>query len=123
MISTDGNARPVRLVGGSGPYEGRVEVLYMTDDWGTVCNEDWDSLDAQVVCSQLGYTGVLDPSTDTAAEFDTSDSPPIAMFNVGCAGTESLLGDCSHNGELQAGSCVQDEIAGVKCSYGEHRYK
>ena len=48
---TSGN---VRLVGGRGVLEGRVEVC-KSGSWGRVCDYGWNSYDAGVLCRQLGY--------------------------------------------------------------------
>ena len=44
----------MRLVGGSGGFEGRVEVC-INQAWGTVCDDGWNSLDSNVLCGQLGF--------------------------------------------------------------------
>ena len=44
----------MRLVGGPSPYKGRVEVC-IGGCWGTVCGNDFDVQDTEVVCRELGY--------------------------------------------------------------------
>ena len=45
----------IRLIGGSLPTEGRVEVC-LNSAWGTVCDDNYTDVDASVACRQLGYS-------------------------------------------------------------------
>lgn len=53
---------PIRLVDGSSPYEGRVEILYK-GIWGTICyggsENRWDYTESHVVCRQMGFGPAL----------------------------------------------------------------
>lgn len=53
-LESDCSDGDVRLVGGSGSHEGRVEVC-VNRAWGTICDNNWTTEDANIVCSQLGF--------------------------------------------------------------------
>ena len=48
-------AGSIRLMGGSSNLEGRVEVC-VDGDWGTVCDDGWSTVDANIACRQLGFS-------------------------------------------------------------------
>ncbi|XP_035856878.1 neurotrypsin isoform X3 [Sander lucioperca] len=105
---------PIRLVGGESPREGRVE-LYLAGQWGTVCDDGWTDRDAEVVCRQLGYSGVA--KARVMAYFGEGTGP-IHVDNVKCGGEERLLADCIKQ-TLGTHNCRHSEDAGVICDYGE----
>ena len=45
----------IRLAGGADAREGRVEICF-NETWGTICDDAWDDLDANVACSSFGYS-------------------------------------------------------------------
>ncbi|XP_015486916.1 T-cell differentiation antigen CD6 isoform X2 [Parus major] len=104
--------RPLRLAGGRSRCEGRVE-LEQEGTWGTVCDDGWDILDADVVCRQLwcGHA-VRAPGN---ASFGRGHGP-ILRDEVGCKGHERDLWECPAALEHD---CSHKEDASVVCS--EHQ--
>lgn len=102
---------PIRLVGsGSDRCSGRVEV-YHNHVWGTVCDDDWDLNDTQVVCRQLGCeTRDIVPLTLCFGE----GIGQIWLDDVSCLGNETSLTDCHHLG-LGNHDCTHNEDVGVAC--------
>ena len=134
----------IRLVDGSTPNEGRVEVC-INQAWGTICgNYYWDSNDANVVCGQLGYLQqgktitvlCLDNvwtnryfvnysrnafilSTGAVATRNSiygQGSGPILMSNLNCNGLESTILACDQRTNTYGVlSCSHFQDAGVIC--------
>ena len=108
VAATEGQ---VRLVGGAGPGEGRVEI-YHSGAWGTVSDDRFGLRDAHVVCRQLGWGPAV--RAPCCAAFGQG-SGPIWMDDVRCNGAESVLTDCAFKRGV-AGEDSHAEDAGVVCS-------
>ena len=106
----------VRLVGGTTDSEGRVEVRY-NGEWGTVCDDSWDTNDASVVCRSLGFAGALEAVSSAGFGQGTGT---IVLDDVNCSGEESSLFECSNPGR-GVNNCGHSEDAGVRCQELEGR--
>ncbi|GCC16704.1 hypothetical protein chiPu_0021424, partial [Chiloscyllium punctatum] len=80
----------LRLENGGSPCAGRVGIHYFSL-WGTVDDDEWDLLDASVVCRELDCGSAV--SAPRQAYFGEG-SGPIMTWNVECNGTERALRDC-----------------------------
>lgn len=96
----------MRLV--PGPTRGRVEVKNQ-DQWGTVCDDNFDMTDARVVCRMLGYNLATTSYTAPAG------TGKIWLNDLKCVGRETNVFDCPHSG-LGVHNCVHSEDVGVKCA-------
>ncbi|XP_028395741.1 deleted in malignant brain tumors 1 protein-like [Dendronephthya gigantea] len=90
---------------------GRVEVFH-NGKWGTICDDNWDIKDAEVVCRQLAYKKAKEA---LQGKYVPSGTGPIWLDDVHCTGNEQELTNCpsknwgSHN-------CQHSDDAGVNCS-------
>ncbi|EDV19474.1 uncharacterized protein TRIADDRAFT_62104 [Trichoplax adhaerens] len=104
-------APAVRITNGKYEFEGRVEVFH-NNEWGTVCDGNWNIKAATVVCKQLGYYEAV--QAVYFGQFGGSQGK-IWLNNVHCSGSESSLLDCTHSGWSNT-TCTHANDAGVVCS-------
>ncbi|KAM9840271.1 scavenger receptor cysteine-rich domain-containing protein DMBT1-like, partial [Aulostomus maculatus] len=101
----------IRLVNGTNRCSGRVEILH-DGQWGTVCDDEWDIKDAQVVCR------MMDCGTAQLAKsgaFFGQGQGSIWLDDVNCHGNESSLQHCQHM-SFGENNCGHGEDASVVCS-------
>ncbi|XP_019817830.2 neurotrypsin isoform X1 [Bos indicus] len=101
----------LRLVGGSSVREGRVEV-YHAGQWGTVCDDQWDDADAEVVCRQLGLSGIAKAWNQA---YFGEGSGPVMLDEVRCTGNELSIEQCPKSSWGEH-NCDHKEDAGVSCT-------
>ena len=112
LLLTPGGARSVtvRLIGGSDPRAGRLQVLH-NGSWGTVCNDFFTNAAAGVVCHMLGYGR---GGGRYIGYFYGAGGGPIWLDNVRCGGTERNIADCRHNG-WASHNCDHSKDVSVSC--------
>ncbi|KAK3092874.1 hypothetical protein FSP39_008179 [Pinctada imbricata] len=102
--------RLVRLVNGGSSY-GRLEVNIDGEGWGNVCDDNFGSSDANVVCKQLGYSSGI----ARASAYYGQGSLDIIMDDVDCIGSEWAIQHCRYIGKAKE-NCAHSEDVGVSCS-------
>ena len=109
----------VRLVNSNNTgsqYEGRIEIFH-NGVWGTICDHDWDLVDAKVACRMLGFSGALRAVTNA---YYGRGAGRVWLDNVECTGTETSLLNCSHSrfGSVDSNCLDHHNDAGVVCFDG-----
>ena len=102
----------IRLTGGGA---GRLEVYY-NNQWGTVCDDYFDSTDAQVVCRELGYSG----GTWRTVFQNEMGTGQILLDDLACTGSERKLSDCPRRSD-GGHDCHHGEDVFVDCTNGTSR--
>ncbi|XP_015121135.1 lysyl oxidase homolog 3 [Diachasma alloeum] len=102
----------IKLVGGRQAFEGNLEILH-DGKWGSVCDDEWDHLEATVVCRQLGFEGALEATGNS--RFGQARRR-FWMDNIFCDGREDYLGKCRFDGWGNS-DCQSNEAAGVICTH------
>lgn len=103
----------VRLVNGTTPDEGRVELCFR-NVWGTVCAQNFDTVDASVVCRQLGYAQESAVALFGANVVDGTGQ--IWFSNSFCTGAEARLIDCHRGSALGVNTCQHSQDVGARCT-------
>uniref|UniRef100_A0A4W3J5L0 SRCR domain-containing protein n=1 Tax=Callorhinchus milii TaxID=7868 RepID=A0A4W3J5L0_CALMI len=104
----------IRLMDGGSSCAGRVEIYY-NGTWGTVCDDSWGSLEADVVCKQLGCGSGVNA---TAAPSYGRASGPVWLDEVRCSGKELALWECASS---PWGRLEDLKSSYYHCSFTEHK--
>lgn len=101
----------VRLVNGSSPNEGRVEIRKVNSSWGTICDDHWGIREADVICRMQNYSGAMRAlsGAEVVPGWGT-----IWLQNVKCFGNEGSIALCNHMG-WGVHDCGHNNDAGVVC--------
>ena len=87
--------------------------MYYNGEWGTVCDDGWDTADATVVCKQLGFHS---PARTRISAIYGQGTGPIWLSRVSCFGNESNLFECAQL-NISTKNCTHSDDAAVECGY------
>ncbi|VDI76665.1 Hypothetical predicted protein [Mytilus galloprovincialis] len=110
-LFTQGHAINVRLTGGRGPWEGRLEINH-NGSWETVCYREFRLNDAKVVCHMLGYQRVI--AVFNRKRLSSGNDGHIMLNNILCTGNEDDIGTCPSS-EWFKTNCDYHSDVGLNC--------
>ena len=121
------------IVADSKFLSGRVEI-YIDGQWGTICDDLFDQIDANVTCKQLGFAGATSYRTSASAglvnsvvsELNgmllslymcsfSSGTGPIWLDDLQCTASDTKLISCRHRA-VGTHSCGHSEDIAVYCT-------
>ncbi|XP_028429572.1 scavenger receptor cysteine-rich type 1 protein M160 isoform X2 [Perca flavescens] len=105
----------IRLVNGTSLCSGRLEVKsnQSTQPWSSVCEDDFDLQDAEVVCRELGCGA---PSVLQGALYGDMEAP-MWTKEFQCRGLESALLECESS---DRNTCSSGKTVGLTCSESDN---
>ncbi|WAR24046.1 DMBT1-like protein, partial [Mya arenaria] len=109
------NISEVRLVNGTGPDDGRAEIL-INGKWGTICDDSFNINDTEAFCTMLGKKG----AQFFTAAYHGQGTGPVHIDRLDCNSSSQSLSDCpylytntcSHARDVSVGSILYAD-----CSY------
>ena len=107
----------VRLANGPTNHDGIVE-MYRSGVWRTVCGDQWDLNDGQVVCSELSIGNVV------AVKSSYYKAQRVDFHFLNCTGSELSTVNCSYSEWpwLPIHCGTTNSAANVKCTSGIYFY-
>ncbi|XP_053384913.1 uncharacterized protein LOC128550264 [Mercenaria mercenaria] len=96
---------------------GRVEVKY-DDEWGTVCDDQFDESDAQVLCNMLGipFGKVYTNAHEAPGYVHEPGTGNILIDDLSCLGIEKDISECRSR-EWGTHNCEHKEDIAITCYY------
>ena len=92
--------------------QGHVEILH-NGVWGTICDDGFSKVNADVLCRMAGYV-----DGEYASKYkqpSATKASKIWLDDVVCNGSESDIGDCAHN-TWGSHNCNHTKDVGLRCT-------
>ena len=117
----------VRLRGGERFSEGRVEVFF-NEQWGTVCDDNWDLKDGNILCRQLGFGTATFVShwaeygqgTNTVSESEHMSFAIIKAFTILLPVSRLFIILGMHISKLLWSLCLREFVNGRRQRLSKH---
>lgn len=103
----------LRIAEGDSSSYGRLEICY-GGEWGTICDDYFESDEANVACNQLGFMGASTYYTGAAYGRGCGS---IFLDDLDCDGSESRLEHCFHR-SICGNNCDHSQDVSVVCNTG-----